>query len=120
MPRILIVDDEKTVAQSLHDGLACLDGCEIQISTGVEQAMSLLAQHPFDLLITDYWMPFMTGLTLVDHVQELYPRTAIIMLTGQDSSWLRGQVASTRVAYVLEKPISILEIRRIVTRTLAP
>jgi CheY-like chemotaxis protein len=119
MPHILIVDDDAAVARSIRDGLACLAGCEIQISTGAEQAMQLFAQHSFDLLITDYAMPLTTGLTLVNHVRRLYPRTAIIMLTGHASSHLRHIAALLSVEYVLEKPVGLLEMRRIVVDTLA-
>jgi two-component system response regulator YesN len=110
--RVLIVDDEKLVLLTLRDGLAKLTDCEIAAATDGKQALELFEQQPFDLLITDYGMPGMDGLALAARVRELYPRTAIIVITGYGSAALREQATHVPVQRILGKPVRIAEIRK--------
>ncbi len=110
--QILIVDDEEHVLLTLRDGLASLADCEIAVATGGEQALELIDQQAFDLLITDYGMPGMDGLTLAARVRELHPRTAIIVITGYGSDVLREQAKRVPVQRILSKPVRFTEIRQ--------
>ena len=111
MRRILIVDDEENVALTLQNMLRKLPRCDIVVATGGEQALQLFEQQPFDLLITDYKMPGMDGITLAARVRQLYPRTAIIMITAYGSDELRGQAARISIQSVLDKPVGLVEMR---------
>jgi CheY-like chemotaxis protein len=116
--RILLVDDEVNQLVVLRSGLAKLPDCEVTIATGGGQALSLFAQQVFDLLITDYHMPKMDGLTLATAVRQQYPSTQIIMLTAFGDEILEEQAAEGLVRLVLEKPIDIKHIRSAALRVL--
>ena len=109
--RILLVDDEVNQVTILKAGLAKLPNCEITAATGGRQALSLLAQQTFDLIITDYHMPEMDGLTLAKAVRQQYPSTQIILLTAFGNEILYEPVSDSPVQLVLEKPIDIKHIR---------
>lgn len=115
--RILIVDDDSNVALTLQDGLEKLPNSEIAIASGGEEALRLFQEQPYDLLITDYKMPDMDGLTLARHIREQYPRTAVIMITAYGDDALQGQV-NTYVGRVLDKPVRLAEIRNVAIETL--
>jgi CheY-like chemotaxis protein len=111
MWRILVVDDEERVALSLQEGLETLPNCEIAVATNGEQALRYFEEWPFDLLITDYRMPRMSGMALAARVRRRYPETAIIMLTAHDSHVLREQAARLSILGVLEKPVGLMKVR---------
>jgi CheY-like chemotaxis protein len=116
--RILIVDDEENVTLMLQEGLEQLPACEIMTATGGEQALQLFEQQPFDLVITDYNMPEVDGLTLATHIRRSYPQTSIVMLTGYANDRLRKQAAEVSIQRVLDKPIKLKEICRVASETL--
>ena len=109
--RILVVDDEEKVALGLRDSLEMLPNCAVAIATGGEQALQFCQQHPFNLLITDYHMPDMTGLALAARVQQLYPQVPIIILTAHSSEALCEHADCASIRYVLNKPAKLADIR---------
>ncbi len=117
--RILIVDDEETVALTLQAGLEKLPNCEIITAAGGEQALQLFKRQPFDLLLTDYKMPGIDGLTLAARVRQLYPHTVIIMITAYSDDYLNKQAADISIRRVLDKPVEFSEIRRAASEALS-
>ena len=116
--RILLVDDEVNQITILKAGLAKLPDCEVATATGGRQALGLLAQQTFDLVITDYHMPEMDGLALAAAVHQQYPLLHIIMLTAFSYELLRAQAGDSPVRLVLQKPIDINQIRAVVLQAL--
>lgn len=116
--RLLIVDDEAVVALSLQNDLEKLLDCEIATALSGEQALRLCEGASFDVLITDYDMPDVDGVALAEHVRQLYPRTAIIMIAGQESDVLHERAAHASVQYVLDKPVQPEEICNLVFKVL--
>jgi CheY-like chemotaxis protein len=82
LQRILIVDDEMNLVLLLRAVLEQFPDCEIEIAGGGDEALRLSSEVAFDLLITDYKMPDMDGLTLAARVREDHPETAVIMITA--------------------------------------
>jgi len=80
--RILVVDDEPRVAQTIRD-LLMFAGFEVKTAHNGKQAINLLesADH-FDLVITDMKMPEMDGMELLRLTQELKKTLPVVVLTG--------------------------------------
>ncbi len=116
--RILVVDDDQHVATSLQLGLNTLPNCEVVATTQAGDALKLFDRQPFDLLITDYMMPGMDGLTLATHVQQSYPQTATIIITAYGESMLHERAAGPMIRYVLDKPVKLAEIRQAASEAL--
>jgi CheY-like chemotaxis protein len=106
-----VVDDEENVALTIQDGLERLPNCEVSVATRGEEALRLFELEPFDLLITDYKMPGTDGIRLASRVRQLYPRTAILMITAYSSHLLRQQASKVSIQRVLDKPVKLEEIR---------
>jgi two-component system chemotaxis response regulator CheY len=117
---ILVVDDEQLVAWMLKDALESLDNCEIDAVTSGLQALQLFQQHPYHLVITDYQMPDMDGVTLASKIREISDSTAIMIVTAHADKSLREQAASIFVCRVFEKPMKLKEIRQAVWEALHP
>ena len=82
--RILIVDDEPALCELVarwldKEGIVCDSAC------GVDAAIALMQQTPFDLVISDIMMPGKSGIEFLAIVGESFPTTAMIMATAVDS-----------------------------------
>ena len=117
-PRILLVDDEENVILTMKAGLQMLLDCEAATATSGEQALRLLEEKPFDLLITDYKMPGMDGMTLSARVRQSYPHTGIVMITAYDDDGLRREAAQVPIQYILDKPVNLPDVRTAVLEVL--
>jgi len=83
-PRILIVDDEPRMCDSLKSLLSD-HGYEIDTSHSGKNALEYLAKNDFDLVILDLLMPDMDGHHVMDHINRQSPDTLIIVMTGHAS-----------------------------------
>jgi CheY-like chemotaxis protein len=111
--RILVVDDEASVAFTVQAALEKLPNCTVHVAASGDEALDVFAERPFDLLITDYKMPGTDGLTLAAQVRSAYPLTAIIIITGFSTQELLERARELSIARVLDKPVQIEMIRDI-------
>ena len=83
--KILLVDDSRTMRNIWKKVVAGIDGAEpVEAGDGLE-ALKAIAENggPFDLMLVDWNMPNMDGLTLVQKVRETNKTTPIIMVTTE-------------------------------------
>lgn len=80
IPRILVVDDDELVLKSIRRILYRIG--DISYATGASEARVLLEREPFDLVISDLTMLGEHGASLLRHVEQTYPRTARLLITG--------------------------------------
>ncbi len=112
--RILIVDDEAGVRESLrmvlkeaYDSVAVASGAD---------ALEALASGPFDVVLLDIVMPGMDGLELLEEVRSRYPRVPVIMLTATKT--VKTAVGAMKLGafdYVT-KPFDVDELRVILDK----
>lgn len=105
MDKILLVDDDQYILHLLKN-LLIQDGMTVQCAENGEVALSELKQHTYDLMITDYDMPVLDGLSLTRQVAAIAPDMPVIMMTGNISSELPNMAEKAGVAKVLNKPFS--------------
>ena len=82
--KILLADDEKTIAVTLGDALRGA-GYTVTVVSDGEQALKAAQDDPFDCLITDIRMPKVDGLTLLRRVKELQPSCKVVLITAYAS-----------------------------------
>lgn len=102
MTRVLLVDDDEDLRQSLAD-LLLEEGLEVIQAVDGRDALARLAEVPVDLILLDYMMPEMDGLAF-RQVQRAHPKLAqipVILLTAATTSPERAAIAPTRL---MEKP----------------
>jgi CheY-like chemotaxis protein len=105
--RTLLVDDNLLVLISLEGMFVALDGDwkTVKARDGRE-ALKELESQTFDLIVTDYQMPGMNGLELVEAARQMLLETPVMMLTEHDDRELREQAHDLGVSCMLEKPVS--------------
>ncbi len=81
MPRILVVDDETPIREMLSETLR-LEGYECVAAADGDQAIDALAEHAFDVVVTDIHMPGKEGLQLIKEVRKQHPSLKIVAISG--------------------------------------
>jgi len=120
IPKILIVDDEPSVLNSLlrllHD-----EPYEVLTATGGRAALELFQEAgPVQLIITDYRMPGMTGVEFLQQVMLQWPDTRRVILSGfPDSDVLLAALNEGRVHRFLVKPWDNDAIKTVIREMLA-
>jgi DNA-binding NtrC family response regulator len=82
--KILIVDDELIMRESLGGWLE-RDGHDIETVASGEEALEILKDKRFDILLVDIKMEGMSGLDVLRHVRETDPDVAVVMITAYGS-----------------------------------
>ncbi|MEW6730501.1 MAG: response regulator [Acidobacteriota bacterium] len=103
MARILMIDDEKTQLM-LRATILRAHGYEVETAYSGAEAITLFAQQPFELVITDYMMPAMTGFDLARQLKNTAPSISIIMLTGWETFLSEDDSRRRDVDHILSKP----------------
>jgi DNA-binding NtrC family response regulator len=78
---ILIIDDEAEIRESLQTLLE-LEGYEVEAAATGEEGLSMLGEHPFDLVLLDLALPDRNGIELLPEIRVLDFQVAIIMITA--------------------------------------
>lgn len=81
VPKILIVDDEPRMCDSLRILLSGQD-YEVVTATSGHEALAFLSEDAFDIVLMDIVMPDMNGYQLMDHINSRRPDTFVIVITG--------------------------------------
>jgi DNA-binding NtrC family response regulator len=103
---VLIVDDDAGLLRALGKVLAS-EGCKVTCATSVQDAIDILARQkaPMDLVITDLWMPVVTGLTGLYIIRTMFPEVPVIVLTAFGSPDFKSECLRLGAEAFLEKPL---------------
>ena len=118
MPKLLIVDDEKNIRQTLA---RFLESCNYQVATADSgrQALELMSKcGDFDLVLSDWRMAEMNGLELLKTIKAKFPGTIVILMTAYGT--IDNAVAAMKAgAYdYFTKPFSLDQVQHAVERAL--
>src|SRR6266481_1026631 len=83
--RILVVEDERRMAELLQQGLT-EDGHRITVATDGREGLSLAENGSFDLILLDVMLPGVNGFQIVRQLRTHRNQTPILMLTARDST----------------------------------
>jgi two-component system, NtrC family, nitrogen regulation response regulator NtrX len=106
MPRILIVDDEPGIRQSLK-GVFEDEGFATESVASGEECLRKVGDSTYDLVLLDVWLPGIDGLETLRRLREVSPSTRVIMISGHAT--IATAVTATKLgAYdFIEKPFSL-------------
>ena len=83
-PRLLLVDDEEMFLEFLSRRLISYQ-YDVTICLSGEDALEMMIEHDFDVVILDVLMPGMDGVETLGEIKKIKPLTEVIMLTGHAS-----------------------------------
>lgn len=103
--RVVLVDDHAIIVDGIKSILSSVENLSVvHTANSAEEALIFFKQNQADLLITDFNMPGMDGLTLIHTVKKLLPNLKIIVLSMHDEIHLTKEILKSGVnGYVLKK-----------------
>lgn len=107
--RILVVEDDPKLAASLHKGL---DEAELAVTTARtgEQALKLMAEARFDLILLDLGLPDRDGLSILRELRTRQDRTPVLVVTARDALTDRVLGLDAGADDYLVKPFAFTEL----------
>jgi CheY-like chemotaxis protein len=117
--RILVVDDDVTSLMILHDALSKHRAYwEVETAPNGTEALQRFARDRFDLVVTDLKMPHMDGCQLTEAIRILDKTVPVLWITAFPEPNSEAKARRLGVCRCLHKPVSVAEIRRVVTEIL--
>lgn len=102
--RVLHVDDESSFLELTAEFLQREDGSfDVETSTDASDALDKLSQTRFDCIVSDFDMPEMDGIDLLEAVRADYPDFPFVLFTGKGSEEIASQAISAGVDDYLQK-----------------
>ena len=114
---ILVVEDEKAARDTMIDLLSEV-GYEVQGAKNGEEAIEIVQEYGFNLVITDLKMPKGDGLQVLEQVKKVDPRTIVIICTGYGTVNTAVKAMKLGAYEYITKPIKVEEIKLVVQRAL--
>ncbi|MBI5024643.1 MAG: sigma-54-dependent Fis family transcriptional regulator [Candidatus Omnitrophica bacterium] len=113
--QILIVDDEPLIRKSLYE-IMRIEGYRVQMAETGEAALGILKKEHIDVVVTDFQLPKMTGIQLLEEVKRWSPKTEVILITGYGT--IESAVAAMKKGAFdyITKPINDTEIKIIIQK----
>jgi CheY-like chemotaxis protein len=106
--RILLVEDDNAIANVIALGMQSL-GFPYQLDQALsaEEGLDLWEQEPYDLLLTDYNLRGMNGLSLISQIKRTGAKIPMVLFTAYDSPRVRHEARDANVTAFITKPFVI-------------
>lgn len=114
MSRVLVVDDDDTIRDTLYELLS--ENYMCQTAETAEKAFARLEADPYDVVLTDISMPGLSGLELLGHIRQKFPDTPVIIISGiGDQEHAQGLIKLGAFDFLM-KPFSLEVVEKSVQR----
>lgn len=114
---VLLVDDEQRILAALMIVFRN-EPYTLLTSTSPEEALRFVKKVPVSAVITDFRMPMMDGLELLDQVRQISPKTIRILFSGDTRGLMSVTAESDRVRWMFSKPWDSETLRRVLRHLL--
>ena len=105
---ILLVDDNRNLMTTISDGLRKAMGkaTSVVVCVSGSEALSTLATQRFDVVVSEFNMPGMSGLELLNKIRQDYRETILVLTTAYGTEALEKEVHRLGIGYIL-KPFGL-------------
>ncbi len=115
--RILLVDDDKLVRDSVAGLLASLSHSVVVAENGMQAILSIALNPTFDLVLLDLMMPEMSGWETYQEIKSAWPGQYIVFCSGYSEEYCKLQSdANCELPEVLEKPFRVPQLDELLNR----
>jgi DNA-binding response OmpR family regulator len=107
--RILIIDDEPTVAEVLRDALA-VENHDVDMALSGSEGAKLACANNYDLVFSDLGMPDLTGWEVAERIRDRKPGLPVVLVTGWGATLDEDEIRRCGISAVVHKPFEIDEL----------
>jgi two-component system response regulator HydG len=115
--RVLVIDDEEALRVSVGKIIAKM-GHEVDLAATATRGLEKLAGQPYELVLTDFRLPDLDGLDVLERARGLRPGVEVVLFTGFGSIPLAVEAIKKGAYDFVTKPVKRADIERVVTRAL--
>jgi len=115
--RILLVEDRDSLRRLLARALGD-EGYEVTAAAAGAEALRLLGDRPFDLVLTDLKLPDVGGLEILAASRQAQPRVPVVVLTGYGTVAAAVEAMKLGAYDFLEKPLELPDLARLVAKAI--
>ena len=102
--KILVVDDEEVV-RLCHVRTLSGEHCSVEVVRNGKDALQVMEQHPFDVVLLDLRMPGIDGMTVLKTIKEKWPESEVIIITGYPAVESAKEAVTLGAYDYLAKPV---------------
>lgn len=110
MMKVLVLDDEPTIASTVKTALEAA-GFTVRTSLTSEEARRFIEEDPPQVVVLDIKLKEANGLTVLKWIKSHFPAIEVIVLTGYDDQEVEAQAHELGVLGVIRKPVSVPELQ---------
>ncbi len=113
--KVLVVEDNPNMSGLLADMLEVFEVESVSASDGVE-ALGIVNDQDFGMVISDLRMPNMSGTELLLAVKEKYPKMPVVLISGYSIDAADDETVSLRADGFLSKPFKMNELQEVLNQ----
>jgi two-component system nitrogen regulation response regulator NtrX len=106
MKKILVVDDELNIRETLKDVLED-EGYEVIVADNGKNALEVIEHHSVNVMLLDLWLPEIGGMDVLKSVKERFPGLQIIIISGHGTIDTAVRTTKMGAFDFVEKPLSL-------------
>jgi UDP-3-O-[3-hydroxymyristoyl] N-acetylglucosamine deacetylase len=118
MTGVLVIDDEKSILESLSSVLKD-EGFDVRTAKDGKEGLALFEEMKPRIVLLDVWMPEMDGLEVLSRVKALDPDAVVVVISGHGTISTAVEAVKMGAIDFLEKPLSIEKVLDVIARGLA-
>src|SRR3989304_6310653 len=117
MSRVLVIDDEKNLLEFLNIMLS-QEGYDVAVACGGKEAIDILKNNAFDVVVTDIKMPRIGGLEALKFIKENSPDTMVVMITAFASHETAVEAMKAGAYDYVTKPFNNDQIKLVIKKAI--
>lgn len=104
--RILVIDDDRDLAESMADYLQ-LDDCNVDIRLAGQAGLIAAEDDDYDLILMDVMLPDISGIEVMRAIRKSRPSARVLLMSGLSSDDLDNQNLGHEIPAVMTKPVDL-------------
>jgi len=117
MVKMLVVDNDRDMCRVISDVFR-EEGFEVNSAHKGEDALEKLKRQPYDLIISDYKLSGISGLTVLEKVKHIRPQTQVIMISAFIDTSTKARAKELGAYDFIDKPFNINRLVKVVKKAL--